>query len=369
MAKLTKPLILLGNNVSSAVKSALGGDSNLPVPASIGEFGSGEPFVELFRGEEANFAANSAKLRGTEAYAVQSGDEPVGAHCQHLLLMAHTLKHYGVKEVTAVLPFAPFDRQDREFKDRFVSLAAELFPAQLKAAGVDRVISITPHSQSAMKFYQQEFGTRYTALSANPLFAADIKKRLGGDMGSIAIGAPDGADKPLDAGQARARELSEAVFGDDYQNAMFKIAKTHTGVSQTKITSFEGDVKGKACVIVDDMIDGGSTMINAATLLKERGAASVTVYATHAILSDEALEKILSAPGKDGTPAIDTLVVTDTIPSVVQKIATLAQTKPELAGRAEVLSTGPMIAAEVARQHLQEAGFVDDLRRDARRLG
>ena len=212
-------------------------------------------------------------------------------------MMAHSLKRYGAKEVTAVLPFAAFARQDREFKNRFTSVAAEFFPRQLKAAGVDKVITVTPHSQAAMQFYKDEFGANFTALSTTELFAQDIKKRFG-DITSVAIGAPDGADKPLDEGQIRAKELVKAVFDgtvDDVDSKRFKISKVHTGVSDTKITHFDGDVAGKDCVIVDDMIDGGSTMINAASILKAKGAKSVTAYATHGILSGSALEKILSS--------------------------------------------------------------------------
>jgi ribose-phosphate pyrophosphokinase len=369
MPEARKSLILIGNNASQEVSGALGEKKNFTaIPASIGQFGSGEPFVELFRGQEADFQSNSSVLKGAKAHIVQSTDEPVSEHCQHLLLMAHSLKRYGANDVTAVIPFAAFARQDREFKNRFTSVAAEFFPKQLKAAGVDRVITVTPHSESAIKFYQNEFGNRFTALSTTELFADDIKQRFGNDMSNIAIGAPDGADKPHYAGQQRAKELCEAVFGEGKcETGMFKISKTHTGVSDTKITSFEGDVKDKHCVVVDDMIDGGSTMINAASLLKARGAASVTAYATHGILSGSALEKILSAKPDGMTPAIDTLVLTDTIPSVGQKIATLAEKQPKLAERVKVISVGKMLAAEIERQNAMEPGFADTIKPSAGR--
>ncbi|MDX1975229.1 MAG: ribose-phosphate diphosphokinase [Rickettsiales bacterium] len=357
-------LILTGNNASPAIAHTLEAANGFSsIPASIGQFGSSEPFVELFHGQESDAVANAAALKNAKTYVVQSTNEPASEHCQHLLLMAHTLKHYGANEVTAVMPFAAFARQDREFKNRFASVAAEFFPKQLKAAGVDRVITVTPHSEAAVKFYQNEFGNRFTALSATQLFADDIKKRFGEDLPNVMIGAPDGADKPLDAGQQRARELCDAVFGAGNHNAsLFKISKTHIGVSDTKITGFEGDVIGKHCVIVDDMIDGGSTIINAASLLKARGAASVTAYATHGILSNNALEKILSVKPDGMTPAIDRLIVTDTIPSVEQKIATLAEKQPTLALQAQVLSVGPMVAAEIARQDAIELGFADSIK-------
>lgn len=359
MLEPRKSLVLIGNNTSQEVAKALNNANNIiTLPASIGQFSSGEPFVELFRGQEPDFQSNSTKLKGAKTHIIQATDEPVSEHCQHLLLMAHSLKHYGAKDVTAVIPFAAFARQDREFKDRFTSVAAEFFPKQLKASGVDHVITVTPHSEAAIKFYQNEFGNRFTALSTTQLFADDIKKRFNDNLSSVVVGAPDGADKPLDAGQQRAKELCTAIFGESGCNTnMFKIAKTHTGVSDTKITSFEGNVKGKHCIIVDDMIDGGSTMINAASLLKARGASSVTAYATHGILSGGALEKILSAKPDGMTPAIDNLILTDTIPTVEKKISTLAEKQPKLAERAQVLSAGKMLAAEIERQNEIETGF------------
>ncbi|MDX2095738.1 MAG: phosphoribosyltransferase family protein [Alphaproteobacteria bacterium] len=134
----------------------------------------------------------------------------------------------------------------------------------------------------------------------------------------------------------------------------FKISKIHTAVSDTKITHFAGDVVGKNCIIVDDMIDRGSTMINAAKELKARGAKSVTAYATHGILSGSALEKLLTAePDSMNNPAIDHLVMTDTIPSVAKKVEKLAAQNPELADRVSILSVSPLITQELARQQSQ----------------
>jgi ribose-phosphate pyrophosphokinase len=372
MSEPRKNLILFGNSVSQAIVQTMQSNSGFTsIPASIGQFDSGEPFVELFRGQEADYQRNSVQLKGARAYAVQSTGRPVSDHCQHLLMMANSLKRHDVEDVTAVIPFAAFARQDRQPPNRFTSVAAEFFPKQLKAAGVDRVITITPHSQAAIKFYQNEFGNRFTALSTTQLFADDIKQRFGNDVNNVVIGAPDGADKPLDEGQLRAQELIKAVFGEGREDRIFKISKKHIGVSDTQITGFEGDVNGKHCVIVDDMIDGGSTMINAASLLKARGAASVTAYATHGILSHNALEKILSVKPDGTTPAIDNLVVTDTIPEVEQKIAQLAEVKPKLATKVHVLSVGALLTAELERQQSLQSGFADALppgSREARRV-
>ncbi|MBI1215986.1 MAG: ribose-phosphate diphosphokinase [Alphaproteobacteria bacterium] len=351
MAAAKKPILLIGNSISPETLNGLTADDRFEViTASIGKFGSGEPFAELMRGQEDAFAENLEKLKGRKVYILQSTAEPVADNTQHLLLMAHTLKQYGAGEVTAIMPFAAFMRQDRAFENRFTSIAADLFAHQLKSAGVDAVITLTPHSRGAIALYENVFGKDFTALATTGLFAADIKKRFGADAATLSVGAPDGADKQQDEGQMRARELAKSVFGAADDEHMFRIAKTHTGVSDTKITSFDGDVKGKHCVIIDDMIDGGSTMINAANLLKAQGAASVSCYATHGILSGKALERLLSAKHDGMNASIDRLALADTIPETQNKLDALLESQPALGGRVDILSAGALIAAEIDRR-------------------
>ncbi len=344
-----KPLILIAPTAPVSTMEAARAAGIDPIPASIGLFASGEPFVELFPKSGEDFAQHAEAIKGRHVVVVQSGGEPVGEATAHLLMAVHTLKSYGAAHVTAVLPFAPYMRQDRPFAGRFVSLGASFFAHQLKAAGANAAMTLTPHSQGAIKAYKDVFGDHFTALAATDIFAGYIKTRFGSDPARLAIGAPDGADKAADEGQARARALADAVFGSHEGDKLFLIAKTHTGVNDTKITAFSGDVAGKDCVIVDDMIDGGSTMINAASLLKARGAKSVTAMATHGILSGNALEKILSARPDGQTFAIDKLVLTDSLPAASRKAAELAQKSPAMAARLEILAAAaPLLAAAIA---------------------
>jgi ribose-phosphate pyrophosphokinase len=371
MSAAQKPILLIGNSISPETVRDLTQDGAFDIiTASIGKFSSGEPFVELMRGQEEHFDENLGKLKGRQVFILQSTAEPVGDNAQHLLLMAHTLKQYGAGEITAIMPFAAYMRQDRPFENRFTSIAADLFARQLRSAGVDKIITLTPHSRGAIALYQNIFGENFTALGATDLFAADIQNGFGNNPATLSVGAPDGADKQQDEGQMRARELARALFGvvndDGLQDHMFRIAKTHTGVSDTKITGFDGDVKGKHCVIVDDMIDGGSTMINAANLLKAQGAASVSCYATHGILSGSALERLLSAKHDGMSPSIDRLVLADTIPETQNKLEILQEKQPVPAGRVKILSTGGLIAAEIARQ---KKAAILPLRRPKRHKG
>ena len=332
-------LILIGNDTSPALPAAAKAKGMTVIPASIDSFASGEPFVELFPNDKPNAAAHAAQLKGKDVIVVQSATDSM----THLLMMVHTLKSYDAGKVTVVMPFAPLMRQDRAFDQRFVSLGASFAATQLKAAGADAVVTMTPHSQAAIKAYRDVFGDAFKVVSSTQLFAPDIQNRFGNNPQTLAIGAPDGADKAADEGQKRARRLAKAVFGRDDDDVMFLIAKTHTGVNDTRITDFKGDIAGKDCIIIDDMIDGGSTMLNAANVLKAQGAKSVTAFASHGILSGNALEKILSARADGKNFSIDHLVLADTLPGVAQKIAALAKTQPKLAARADVMQTADIL--------------------------
>lgn len=363
MTTAKKPLLLIGNHVSPDTADALRQDGRFDIiTASIGKFPSGGMFVELFRGEEKLYPEHLEQLKGARAYVLQSAPESNHDHFNQLKLMAHTLKWYGAGKVTAIAPFLPNLRQDRSLKDRFTSVAADMNAKELEAAGVDAVITLTPHSKGAISLYQKVFGDDFSAISTTETFGADIRKRFDVSPDELAIGAPDGADKPNDEGQARARELVKEVFGGNNPAVMFRIAKVHTGVSDTKIVSFDGDVAGKDAVIVDDMIDGGSTMLNAANILKAHGAKSVSIYATHALLTGNGLENLLSAKSDGMSYSIDKIVVSDSLPGARQKLQDLLRQQPKYAGRVEIISSGPAILKRVAEIEA-EAGMPAQQRR------
>jgi phosphoribosylpyrophosphate synthetase len=211
----------------------------------------------------------------------------------------------------------------------------------LKRYGVDHVVTFAPHSQAGIDFWQQEFGERnYHPLQTTGVFAEHIRKQFP-DLSSLIIGAPDGADKPDDQGQARAKQLAASACGVDEASAdpyLFKIKKDHTSASETECKLISGDVAGKDCVIIDDMSDGGSTLINAAKALKDRGAKSVSVYFTHAICSNNSLHKL--AANKN----IDHIVTTDTVPEIIAKRDAL---EPELRDKVAVMSIGTLLAQKL----------------------
>jgi ribose-phosphate pyrophosphokinase len=363
---LTRPFrILLGPCVSPAVRDAV--EQAYPgavIPGSIGLFGSKSPFVEPFYGDEANCAENKKQLKGARIVYVQSAEEADHASILHAGMMPHTLKRHGATEVSAILPFRAYDRQDRDFPNRFVSVGAEWYADLLKSSGADRVATVTPHSNAAQALYAERFGARNASgISVTSLLTDALKSELEAAQGQLIIGAPDGADKPNDAGQNRAREMVRSLFPGTEPGAedahMFKITKEHVAASETRIKSCEGDVAGKTCVIVDDMIDGGSTMVNAAEALKARGAARVIAMATHGILSGKAVERLLD--GKDGkASAIDQLLITDTVPSALQKREAYLEQNPQAESHFRVVTVAPLVLEQIKRMELEKAspGYV-----------
>jgi ribose-phosphate pyrophosphokinase len=349
-----KTLLMMGDSISPETAKALG-DSGLfdIIPTTVSKYQNDENYVEFFKKQEADFVANTAKIKGAKVVIVQSTGKPVSDHVQNLLELIHTAKAHGAAEVTAVIPCAAFSRQDRAFDKRLTSIGADLFAKQLKAAGADNIITFTMHSQAAIQFYKDAFGDKFTNISAADAFISHFKKDPVFKASDLVIGAPDGAEKLHDEGQRRACEMSQALTGTFNKEAMFRISKVHTAANETKITHFDGDVAGKDCVIVDDMVDGGTTMLNAAKMLKANGAKSVTCCFTHAVLSDGAgtLEKLLAAETQ-GVFAIDKLVMTDSIPESAEKIAEFAKKFPALARKIEVIYLGEAIAAAISKNNV-----------------
>lgn len=341
-----KPMILIGPRMSRAAAEGYARDTRFDIlPASVGSFQSGETFSELFYGDGENFEKNAARLKGADVFVVQPTAAPVGDNVQHLLHMIHTLKYYGAAQVTAVLPFAAYARQDRAFAQRFASVGADMLPKQLQAAGADAVVGVTLHSKAAMDFYKAAFGEKFTNVSTAALFAAHLKN-TGGDL---VFGAPDGGEKLHDEGIARAADVARAFNSA----AMFKISKVHTAANDTKVVAFDGDVRGKTAVLVDDMVDGGSTLANAARVLRQNGAKEVICCVTHAVLTPgeknlrtgevpQALRKVLLEQGT-GELLVDRLILTDSIPDVYAKREEFAKMYPAFAGRVEILPLAPFL--------------------------
>lgn len=337
--KKIKSIVILGNSVPYGISSAVLASK---APADCGNFNSGEPFAELFPKSGDSYDTNRQTLADSHAVIMQSGGAPVGDNAMRALMLAHNARSRDVQGITMIMPFLPFMRQDRDFEQRFCSVGAVFYAEQLKAAGVDRVVTLTPHSQAGIKAFEKVFGDgNFIVQDATTFFRDALLKLRSVDVNDLCIGAPDGADKPNDEGQRRARALCAAVHatadGSADEKRMFLIGKVHTADSATRVTSFKGDVMGKTCVIIDDMIDGGSTMINAAKALKDRGAARVICMATHGIFSSNGLGKMLSAQTEKGADLIDSVVVSDSIPDILRQNDSLFDRQPAWKARVTIL--------------------------------
>ncbi|MEZ0225980.1 MAG: ribose-phosphate diphosphokinase [Alphaproteobacteria bacterium] len=356
MPKTKKPILVLGNSVSEETADFLKTAGTFsPASASIGKFPSGEPFAEIFYGDKKNFAANAERIKGAECFVVQSTGEPVADNIQHLLLMIHTLKFYGAKKVTAVVPFLALSREDRAFPEGFWSVGAELMAKQLKVAGADGVITFTMHSKKGCEYYEAEFGDNFVNVDATEVMARYLEGKFRENAPLLVTGAPDGADKPKDEGIRRASTLGTRLTGTFNDETSYSIAKRHTGVSTTEIDekkSYFGSVKDRDCVMVDDLVDGGGTAVNGGSALKKHGARSVTSVFTHAILTNTkgtALERMLTAKEGDDY-VIDSVVFTDSVPEAKAKIDAFAKQYPDLAKKIGFIPLGPAILAEVKKQ-------------------
>ena len=261
---------VLSKNIAKYLKSKL-------VNSSIRKFSDGEIYVEI-----------NENIRGNSIFIIQSVSSPANDNLMELLLCIDALKRSSAKNITAVIPYFGYARQDRKVVPR-TSISAKLVSNLITKAGADRVVTVDLHAGQIQGF----FDIPVDNLFATPIFARHIRKRI--KSKKIICVAPDVG------GTERARALGKLL------NAELAIVdKRRPKPGQSQVMNVVGDVKNKTCILVDDIIDSGGTIINAAKALKERGAKEVYVYITHGVLSGDAVKKIKNS-------VIKNLVVTDTI--------------------------------------------------------
>lgn len=261
---------VLSKNIAKYLKSKL-------VNSSIRKFADGEIYVEI-----------NENIRGNSIFIIQSISSPANDNLMELLLSIDALKRSSAKNITAVIPYFGYARQDRKVVPR-TSISAKLVSNLITKAGADRVVTVDLHAGQIQGF----FDIPVDNLFATPIFARHIKKKI--KSKKIICVAPDVG------GTERARALGKLL-----NVGLAIVDKRRPKPGQSQVMNIIGDVKDKTCIIVDDIIDSGGTIINAARALKNRGAKEVYVYITHGVLSGDAVKKIKSS-------VIKNLVVTDTI--------------------------------------------------------
>ena len=261
---------VLSKNIAKYLKTKL-------VNSSIRKFADGEIYIEI-----------NENIRGNSIFIVQSISSPANDNLMELLLCIDALKRSSAKNITAVIPYFGYARQDRKVVPR-TSISAKLVSNLITKAGADRVVTVDLHAGQIQGF----FDIPVDNLFATPIFARHARKKIRSKK--IVCVAPDVG------GTERARALGKLL------NAGLAIVdKRRPKPGQSQEMNVIGDVKGQTCIIVDDIIDSGGTIVNAAKALKAKGAKEVFVYITHGVLSGDAVKKIKNS-------VIKNLVITDTI--------------------------------------------------------
>jgi ribose-phosphate pyrophosphokinase len=258
-------------------------------------------------------------VRGMDVFLVQPTCAPVNETLMEVLILTDAFRRASARRITLVLPYYGYSRQDKKIKPR-EPVTARLVADLITTAGADRVLAVDLHAKQIQGFFQLPLDHLY----AGPLLGAHFAERGLTDHDTVVV-------SPDVGGVGRARGLAEMLHAP-----IAIIVKRRPEANQVEIMEIIGDVRGKTCVMVDDMIDTGGSIVSGACALMERGARRVFASCTHAVLSCPALERIEDSP-------IEELVITDTIP--------LGQDKRACSSKITVLSVAPLLASAIVRIH------------------
>jgi ribose-phosphate pyrophosphokinase len=276
----SETLTLFAGNANQALAHDIARHLTTPLGrAYVGRFSDGEVNIELME-----------NVRGRDVFIVQPTCPPVNEHLIELLVMVDAARRASAARITAVVPYFGYSRQDRRPRATRSAITAKLVANMLQSAGVDRLLTIDLHADQIQGFFDIPVDNVY----ASPVLLGDAYRQRYENM---IVVSPDVG------GVVRARALAKRL--DDADLAI--IDKRRPRPNESKVMNIIGEVRGKTCVLVDDMVDTAGTLCAGAQALKDEGAVKVVAYITHAILSGNAVEKIQKS-------ALDELVVTDTIP-------------------------------------------------------
>ena len=246
--------------------------------ASVGRFSDGETTVEI-----------QQNVRGREVFVLQSTCAPTNDNLMELLVMVDALKRASAQRITAVIPYFGYARQDRRPRSTRVPISARVVADLLETVGVNRVLTMDLHADQIEGFFNIPVDNIY----ASPVLLSDLQAKKYDDL---VVVSPDVG------GVVRARALAKQLGCD-----LAIIDKRRPKANVSEVMHIIGEIDGRNCVIMDDMIDTAGTLVKAAEVLKERGAKSVYAYCTHAVFSGPAIERIKAS-------ALDEVVITNTIP-------------------------------------------------------
>jgi ribose-phosphate pyrophosphokinase len=274
----TRSLKLLAGNSNRALAEAIAQHLKLPLTkAVVRRFADMEVFVEI-----------QENVRGEDMFVIQSTSYPANDHLMELLIVIDALKRASARRITAVIPYFGYARQDRKVGPR-TPISAKLVANLITEAGADRVLTVDLHAGQIQGFFDIPTDNLYAA----PVIVRDIQDYLGAE--NLMVISPDVG------GVVRARALAKRLGAD-----LAIVDKRRERAGESEVMNIIGDVQGRSCILIDDIIDSGGTICNAAEALLDNGAKDVCAYATHGVLSGGAIARIQGSKLKS-------MVVTDSI--------------------------------------------------------
>jgi ribose-phosphate pyrophosphokinase len=279
--------------------------------ATVGKFSDGETMVEILE-----------NVRGRDVFVIQPTSAPTNDHLMELIIMADALRRASANRITAVVPYFGYARQDRRVRSARVPITAKVVADMMGKVGINRLLTVDLHADQVQGFFYIPVDNVY----ATSVMLNDIKEQ---NYSNLVVVSPDVG------GVVRARAISKLLP----ESELAIIDKRRPRPNQAEVMNLIGEVKDRCCLLVDDIIDTGSTLCAGANILKERGAIVVKAYCTHPVLSGDAIKNIEAS-------ALDEVVVTDTIP--------LAEAAKKCS-KIRCLSIGEMLAQIIRRINEEES--------------
>jgi len=304
-------LMVFSGNANPALANEIARTLGIPL---------GNAGVSLFSDGEINIEIRE-NVRGNDVFVVQPTCAPTNRHLMELILMIDALRRASAGRITAVVPYFGYARQDRRVRSVRVPISAKVVADMLSNAGVDRVLTVDLHAEQIQGFFNCTVDNVYGA----PVLLGDIERQ---NHENLLVVSPDVG------GVVRARAVAKQLDCD-----LAIIDKRRPSSNQSEVMNLIGEVEGRTCVLVDDIVDTAGTLCKAAEALKKNGATKVVAYATHAVLSGSAIENIKNSQ-------LDELVVTNSIP---------LQEDAKKCGKIRTLSLGKLLGESVRRISNEES--------------
>ena len=307
-----KNMIVYAGNANPQLAQDIAAKLHMPLgKAVVGQFSDGETMVELME-----------NVRGKDVFIVQPTCVPTNDNLMELVVMIDAMRRASAERITAVVPYFGYARQDRRPRSARVPITAKVVASMIGNAGADRVLTVDLHADQIQGFFDIPVDNVY----ASPILLGDVWRQKYSDLMVVS---------PDVGGVVRARALAKRL--DDADLAI--IDKRRPKANVAKVMNIIGDVDGRSCVLIDDLVDTAGTLCKAADALKEHGAQQVVAYCTHPVLSGPAVQNIMNS-------SLDVLVVTDTIP--LTKAA-------KDCGKIRQLSVASMLAETMRRISAEES--------------